>query len=81
VLEARGENTSTRAVQRHPWAGIGGGLRLEAPLLRTLHLELEAGSEVALVNSRFWFGDVLFHESSPVTGHAALNLVVRLPVN
>jgi len=77
-LRASGSVAGNVTTESHPWAAAGVALRLEWAWSRIASIELAGGPSAALVQSRFWLGERVFHETAPVTGWLGLGLVVRL---
>jgi hypothetical protein len=70
---------SAYRTERHPWLGVGGGIRLEAELLRFLAIDVQAASEVAGTQGRFHLDGTRFHETAPVVGWLEVGLAARFP--
>ena len=77
-LRATGSVAGTVSTERHPWAMVGGALRVEWAWSRIASAELAGGPEAALVRSRFFLGERVFHETATVAGWLGVGLVVRL---
>lgn len=77
TLKAEGVSLTGSVTDSHPWAAVGGGLRLEAQVHPALGLELESTTEVTLFTSRFWMSGVNFHETTRPSQRFAVTAISK----